>query len=113
MNIDAIRAVEVAAATYSSLDFEHEHSAPELQAAVAQAVRHGLPIKDVAAAAHMTSLEVLDAADNHTYSGAVVLPWRRPTHYHPGGRPPGGRPSRRSVTAMRELEDKAQPAAPD
>ncbi|MFE4228722.1 hypothetical protein ACFRJ8_12625 [Arthrobacter sp. NPDC056886] len=78
MNIDAIRAVEEAAATNSALDFEHEHSAPELQAAVAEAVTNGLPIKDVASAAHMTALEVLDAADRHTYSGAADPPRRRP-----------------------------------
>ena len=64
---DPIRAVEEAAALYESADFEHEHSAPELQAAVAMAVTHGAPIRDVAKAAHMTSLEVLDAADSLTY----------------------------------------------
>jgi hypothetical protein len=72
MSVDAIRAVEEAAATNSAADFEHEHSAPELQAAVAEAVTHGLPIKDVAAAAHMTALEVLDAADRLSYSGTVA-----------------------------------------
>lgn len=74
MNTDPIRAVEEAAATNSASDFEHEHSAPELQAAVAEAVTHGLPIRDVASAAHMTALEVLDAADRHTYSAAVDPP---------------------------------------
>ena len=78
MNMDAIRAVEEAAATHTASDFEHEHSAPELQAAVAEAVTHGLPIKDVAAAAQMTALEVLDAADRLAYSGAANPPRRRP-----------------------------------
>lgn len=66
---EAIRAVEEAAARYTFSDFEHEHSAPELQAAVARAVTRGMPIRDVAAAAHMTALEVLDAADALTYPG--------------------------------------------
>lgn len=66
---EAIRAVEEAAAMYTFPDFEHEHSAPELQAAVAKAVNRGMPIRDVAAAAHMTALEVLDAADALTYPG--------------------------------------------
>jgi hypothetical protein len=61
--------VEEAAAMTTDADFEHEHSAPELQAAVARAVTHGTPIKDVAHAAHMTSLEVLDAADSLNYHG--------------------------------------------
>lgn len=69
-----IRAVQEAATRSTALDFEHEHSAPELQAAVARAVNHGAPIKDVAAAAHMTALEVLDAADRFTYPGAAVHP---------------------------------------
>jgi hypothetical protein len=67
MTTDPIRAVEEAAALNMYADFEHEHSAPELQAAVARAVNYGTPIRDVANAAHMTSLEVLDAADSLTY----------------------------------------------
>ena len=74
MAVDDIRAVQEAAARSTPLDFEHEHSAPELQAAVAKAVTHGAPIAVVAAVAHMTALEVLDAADCFTYSGAAVLP---------------------------------------
>lgn len=60
---DPLRMVAEAAARNTASDFEHEHSAPELQAAVAAAVRNGAPIRDVAAAAHMTALEVLDATD--------------------------------------------------
>ena len=59
--------MEEAAARNALPDFEHEHSAPELQSAVAWAVRHGMPIRDVATAAHMTALEVLDAADSINY----------------------------------------------
>jgi hypothetical protein len=66
MTTGPIRAVEEAAAMNMYADFEHEHSAPELQAA-ARAVTFGTPIKDVANAAHMTSLEVLDAADSLSY----------------------------------------------
>lgn len=69
MTADSLRAVEAAAALNLTADFEHEHSAPELQAAVASAVTHGARIKDVANAAHMTSLEVLDAADSLAYPG--------------------------------------------
>ncbi|MEN8582990.1 hypothetical protein B1A87_017520 [Arthrobacter sp. KBS0703] len=74
---EAIRAVEEAAATYTFPDFEHEHSAPELQAAVARAVTRGMPIRDVAAAAHMTALEVLDAADALTYHRAAAADMQR------------------------------------
>lgn len=63
MTSDAMRAVEMAASMDAPSDFEHEHAAPTLQAAVARAVTHGIPIKDVATAARMTALEVLDAAD--------------------------------------------------
>ena len=59
MASDAMRAVEMAASTNKSSDFEHEHAGPELQTAVAWAVTHGMPIKDVATAARMTALEVL------------------------------------------------------
>jgi hypothetical protein len=71
MSTDPIRAVEEAAALSVSAGFEHEHSAPELQAAVASAVTRGAPIKDVANAARMTALEVLDAADSLTYPGRL------------------------------------------
>jgi hypothetical protein len=46
-----------------------------LQTAVAAAVTHGKPIRDVAAAAHMTALEVLDAADAVTYPRQALQPW--------------------------------------
>ena len=71
MTTDPIRAVEEAAALSVSAGFEYEHPAPELQAAVAIAVTRGAPIKDVANAAHMTSLEVLDAADSLIYPGRL------------------------------------------
>lgn len=61
---DALRAVEEAAPRSLSEGFEHE---PELLAAVANALTRGAHISDIANAAHMTSLEVLDAADSLTY----------------------------------------------
>ncbi|MFC9354005.1 hypothetical protein [Arthrobacter sp. NPDC057013] len=74
VTVEDIRAVQEVATRSAALDFEHEHSAPELQVAVARAVNHGATIKDVASAAHMTALEVLDAADRFTYPGAAILP---------------------------------------
>ena len=62
-----IRAVEDAVATLESARLEHDPAAISLQNAVAAAVTHGKPIREVAAAAHMTALEVLDAADAVTY----------------------------------------------
>jgi hypothetical protein len=41
---------------------------------VAAAVTHGKPIRDVAAAAHMTALEVLDAADAVMYPRQALQP---------------------------------------
>ena len=67
MTSDPMHAVEVAALIDAPSDFEHVHAAPELQTAVAWAVTHGMPIKDVATAARMTALEVLDAADSLNY----------------------------------------------
>lgn len=69
MTVDPLRAVEEAAALTLTADFEHEHSTHALQTAVASAVTHGARIKDIATAARMTSLEVLDAADSLTYPG--------------------------------------------
>lgn len=67
---DAIRAVEEAAARNVPSRFEYEHADPELQTAVAWAVTHGMAISDVASAAHMTALEVLDAADSLSFRAA-------------------------------------------
>ena len=90
MNIDDMRAVKEAAARSTLSDFEHDHAAPELQAAVAWAVMQGMPIREVANAAHMTALEVLDAADAlKTKSATSISPLRNPgPHTHPI-RPPG------------------------
>jgi hypothetical protein len=74
MDDDDIRAVEEAVATLESASAEHEPAAISLQTAVAAAVTHGKPIRDVAAAAHMTALEVLDAADAVMYPGQALQP---------------------------------------
>jgi len=72
---DDIRAVEEAVATLESAAVEHDPAAATLQSAVAAAVTHGKPIREVAAAAHMTALEVLDAADAATYPQHALQPW--------------------------------------
>ena len=72
---DDIRAVEEAVATLESAKAEHDPAAATLQSAVAAAVTHGKPIREVAAAAHMTALEVLDAADAATYPQQALQPW--------------------------------------
>lgn len=74
MDDDDIRAIEEAVATLESAGTEHEPEATSLQTAVAAAVTHGKPIRDVAAAAHMTALEVLDAADAVTYPRQALQP---------------------------------------
>ena len=74
MDDDDIRAVEEAVATLESATAEHEPAAIGLQTAVAAAVTHGKPIRDVAAAAHMTALEVLDAADAVMYPRQALQP---------------------------------------
>lgn len=70
-----IRAVEDAVATLESTNVEHDPAVETLQHAVAAAVTHGKPIREVAAAAHMTALEVLDAADAATYPQQALQPW--------------------------------------
>jgi hypothetical protein len=70
-----IRAVEEAVATLESAVVEHDPAAATLQNAVAAAVTHGKPIREIAAAAHMTALEVLDAADAVAYPQQAMQPW--------------------------------------
>lgn len=73
MNDEEILAVEAAAARLkSSLSPRGDFAAANLQSAVAAAVTKGKSIRDVAMAAHLTVLEVLDAADAATYRGPAV-----------------------------------------
>ena len=74
MDDEDIRAVEEAVATLETTSAEHEPAAVTLQTAVAAAVTHGKPIREVAAAAHMTALEVLDAADAVMYPQQALQP---------------------------------------
>jgi DNA-binding NarL/FixJ family response regulator len=71
VNDKEILAVEEAAARLEtatpSTDFTNLHSA------VAAAVTNGKSIREVAEAAHLTVLEVLDAADAVTYRGPVAV----------------------------------------
>lgn len=69
MNDEEILAVEAAAARLESSSPRGEYAAANLQSAVAVAVTKGKSIRDVAVAAHLTVLEVLDAADAATYRG--------------------------------------------
>ncbi len=69
MDDDEILAVEAAAARLEASSPSGENAAANLQSAVATAVTHGKSIRDVAMAAHLTVLEVLDAADAVTYRG--------------------------------------------
>jgi hypothetical protein len=68
---DEILAVEEAAARLESSRTDGRDSSG-LLSAVAAAVTHGKAIRDVAAAAHLTALEVLDAADAATYPRPVL-----------------------------------------
>ena len=72
MDDSEILAVEQAAARLDASSPNYENAAANLQSVVASAVTHGKSIKDVAAAAHLTVLEVLDAADAATYPGAAL-----------------------------------------
>ena len=69
MNDEEILAVEAAAARLESSSPRGGSAAANLQSAVAAAVTRGKSIRDVAVAAHLTVLEVLDAADAATYRG--------------------------------------------
>jgi hypothetical protein len=69
VNDEEILAVEVAAARLESSSPYGGSAAANLQSAVAAAVSKGKSIRDVAVAAHLTVLEVLDAADAATYRG--------------------------------------------
>ena len=72
MNDEVILAVEAAAARLESSNPCGDLAAANLQSAVAVAVTNGKSIKDVAVAAHLTALEVLDAADAVTYRAPAV-----------------------------------------
>lgn len=64
---DDILAVAEAAAGRQPLSIEPNGPPAELQLAIATAVMHGKPVRQVAAVAQMTALEVVDAAEAVTY----------------------------------------------
>jgi hypothetical protein len=73
VNDNEILAVEEAAALLESSRTDGQ-GVTRLHSAVAAAITHGKAIKDVAAAAHLTALEVLDAVDAATYPHPVLPP---------------------------------------
>ncbi|MCU1522446.1 MAG: hypothetical protein JWM01_1999 [Arthrobacter sp.] len=72
MNDEEILAVEAAVARLESSSSSRDYAAANLQSAVAAAVTKGKSIRDVAVAAHLTVLEVLDCADAATYRGPAL-----------------------------------------
>jgi D-aminopeptidase len=72
VNDEKILAVKEAASRFASSSPSGEYAAANLQSAVAAAVTNGKSIRDVAVAAHLTVLEVLDAADAATYRGPAA-----------------------------------------
>lgn len=64
---DDIVAVAEAAAARHPLSVEPDGPPVELQMAIAAAVLHGKPVRQVAAVAQMTALEVVDAAEAVIY----------------------------------------------
>lgn len=83
MNDNEILAVEEAAARLESKGPDGQNL-NRLHSAVAAALSHGKPIRDIANAAHLTALEVLDAADEITYPGPACPPGNEA----PNGSPP-------------------------
>ncbi|MDQ0850212.1 hypothetical protein QFZ65_002150 [Arthrobacter sp. B3I9] len=81
VNDNEILAVEEAAALLESSRTDGQ-GVTRLHSAVAAAITHGKAIKDVAVAAHLTALEVLDAVDAATYPHPLL-----PVH---DGCPPRG-----------------------
>ncbi|MET3812596.1 hypothetical protein [Arthrobacter sp. UYEF3] len=73
MDDDEIREIGEAAARLESAKPEGQEITG-LYTAMAAAVSHGKAVRDVAAAAHLTALEVLDAADAALYPRPVLPP---------------------------------------
>jgi hypothetical protein len=72
VNDQEILAIEAAAARLETSTPSGDFAAANLQSAVAAAVTNGKSIREVAVAAHLTVLEVLDAADAVTYREHTV-----------------------------------------
>lgn len=72
---DDILEVAEAAALLECPGIERDSAAVRLRCAVAAAVTHGKPVRQVATVAHMTALEVVDAVEAVTYQ-AIPEPLR-------------------------------------
>jgi hypothetical protein len=72
VNDDDILAVAEAAAGLGSPNVEPDSAQARLQLAIATAVMHGKPVRQVAAVAHMTALEVVDAAEAVTFQASLT-----------------------------------------
>ena len=68
---DDILAVAEAAARRGPIDIEPDSAEVNLRLAIATAVTHGRSVREVAAVAHMTALEVVDAAEAVTYQASL------------------------------------------
>lgn len=71
---DDILAVAEAASGRGSLDAEPDSAEARLRWAIANAVMHGKPVRQVAAVANMTALEVVDAAEAVTFEASLKPP---------------------------------------
>lgn len=71
---DDILAVAEAAAGRGPLAVEPDSAEVRLRLAIATAVMHGKPVREVAAVAHMTALEVVDAAEAVTFQAGLKPP---------------------------------------
>ncbi|MDP9998384.1 hypothetical protein [Pseudarthrobacter sulfonivorans] len=71
---DDILAVAEAAARRGPIDIEPDNAEVNLRLAIAAAVMHGRSVREVAAVAHMTALEVVDAAEAVTYQASLNAP---------------------------------------
>lgn len=69
---DDILAVAEAAAELGSPSIGPDHAEAKLQLAIAAAVMHGKPVRQVAAVANMTALEVIDAAEAVTFQATLM-----------------------------------------
>lgn len=76
---DDILEVAEAAALLECPDIERDSATVRLRCAVAAAVTHGKPVRQVATVAHMTALEVVDAVEAVTYRARPKLPRTRIT----------------------------------
>ena len=71
-----ILAVAEAAELLECPGVERHSAAVRLRSAVAAAVTHGRPVRQIATVAHMTALEVVDAVEAVTYQTSPSQHWR-------------------------------------